>query len=123
MIILDENGIRAAFAEHLMKYRDYSEAEVAEAVSDFPDRYSLPYLDEEYIGEEIIDGVEYEKNACITDFLRCGIEGIPAFKFYSFYAVEDIPNHLVSEYMAARKLYQADDLNEDDFPAEDYELL
>ena len=123
MSYLDEAGIRSAFAEHLMKYKDYSDAEVAIAVSDFPDRYSLPYLDEEYIGEEIIDGVEYEKNACITDFQSCGIEGIPAFKFYSFYAVEDIPNHLVSEYMAARKLYQADDLYEGDFPAEDCESL
>ncbi len=109
MRTLDENGIRAAFAEHLKTYLDYSEAEVVEAVSDFPDRYNLPYVDEEYIGEEIINGVEYEKNVCTTDFQKCGIDGIPEFQFYACYALEDIPNHYVSEYMDARKLYQIDD--------------
>lgn len=123
MKTLDEQGIRSAFAEHLLKYRDYSEAEVAEAVSDFPDPYSLPYLDEEYLGVETIDNADYEKFASFTNFERCGIEGISAFRFYTYYAVEDLPNHTVGEYSAARKLYQADDLSEDDFPAEVCELL
>ena len=42
------------------------------------------------------------------------------FRFYTYYAAEDIPNHLVGEYMAARKLYQVEDLDEEDFPADMY---
>ncbi len=119
MSYLDEKGIREAFAKHLMKHRGYSEEEAALAVSDFPDPYNLPYLCEEYIGEETIDGVEYEKCASMTAFWRCGMSGMPEFRFYTYYAIKDIPNHFVQEYMAAKKLYQIDSLNENDFPTED----
>lgn len=114
MEYLDLKGIRDAFAKHMMKYRGYSEQEAAIAVSDFPDPYSLPYLDEEYICEETIDGKEYEKNASYTSFWKCGIEDVPMFRFYTYYAIEDIPNHTVGEYRSARKLYQTDELDEED---------
>ena len=116
---LDLQGIKDAFAKHMMMYRGYSEDEARIAVSDFPDPYSLPYLDEEYIGNVTIDGMEYEKNASFTSFWKCGIWGVPMFRFYTYYAVADIPNNKVGEYMKARKLYQVDDLDDDDFPSEE----
>lgn len=119
MNYLDINGIKDAFAKHLMKHCGYSKSEAQIAVSDFPDPYCLPYLDEEYICNETIDGEEYEKNASYTSFWKCGIQGIPMFRFYTFYAIDDIPNRTVGEYKNARKLYQIDDLNEDDFPSEE----
>lgn len=121
MKYLDTQGIKNAFAQHLMKHRDYSEEEAKIAVSDFPDPYSLPYLDEEYICDETIDGLEYEKNASYTSFWKCGIDGIPAFRFYTFYAIDDLPNHTVGEYMNARKLYQVSYLDDGDFPQEEDE--
>ena len=120
MKYLDVDGIKTAFAKHLMKYRDYSEEEAEMAVSDFPDPYSLPYLQEQYIGEVTIDGMEYEKCASYTLLFLCGIHGVPMFRFYTYYALDDIPGHRVGEYMAAKKLYQVEELNEEDFPADMY---
>lgn len=119
MEYLDLQGIRDAFAAHLMEYAEYSEGEAEMAVSDFPDPYRLPYLHEEFIGEETIDGKDYEKNASSTLFQMCGIFGVPMFRFYTYYLTEDLPNRTVGEYMNARKLFQIDDLDDDDFP-EDY---
>ncbi len=119
MTYLDLQGIKNAFAKHLIENRGYSEQEAAIAVSDFPDPYGLPYLDEEYIGEETIDGIEYEQNASYTSFWKVGIDDIPMFRFYTYYAVDDIPNHMVGEYMNARKLFRVDDLDDDDFPSEE----
>ncbi|MBQ6260054.1 MAG: hypothetical protein IJK59_02265, partial [Firmicutes bacterium] len=74
MKYLDVAGIKAAFAEHLKEYLDYSDEEAAIAVSDFPDPYGLPYLKEEYIGEECIDGVDYEMNASKVSFGMFGYD-------------------------------------------------
>ncbi len=118
MKYLDVDGIKRAFADHLIKYRDYSESEAVIAVSDFPNPYELPYLDEEFICEEEIDGIEYNKYASVTNLWKCGIYDMPTFRFYTYYATEDIPNHKVGEYISARKLYQVDDLDDGDFPQE-----
>lgn len=119
MAYLDIHGIKNAFANHLKAYCGYSEQEVAIAVSDFPDPYRLPYLDEEYIGEEEIDGIKYQKNASYTSFWKCGMAWVPMFRFYTYYAVDDVPNSLVSEYMAARKLFKVDNLDDGDFPSKE----
>lgn len=116
MTYLDKSGIQNAFAEHLIQHRGYSTEEAKIAVSDFPDPYRLPYLDEEYIDNVEIEGIEYEQCACYTSLWRCGIDGVPAFKFYTYYAANDIPNSTVQEYMDARKLYQIDGLDDLDFP-------
>jgi hypothetical protein len=119
MKYLDNEGIRKAFAKHLIKHRGYTKEEAAMATFDFPDPYNNPYLCEEYICEETIDGVEYEKNACYTELWKCGITDVPMFRFYTYYAIEDIPNHQVGEYMEARKIYQIDNLDDEDFPSEE----
>lgn len=119
MAYLDIHGIKQAFAEHMKKYRGYSDEEAAIAVSDFPDPYGNCYLDEDYLEDCEIDGVEYEKNASHTAFWRIGINDVPMFKFYTYYCMDDIPNHKVGEYMNARKLFQVDDLDASDFPEED----
>lgn len=115
-MLLDISGIKQAFAEHMKKYRGYSEEEAAIAVSDFPNPYHNCYLVETYLEDCEIDGVGYEKNACYTAFWRIGLKDVPMFRFYTYYRNEDIPNHLVGEYMEARKLFQVDELDLSDFP-------
>ena len=44
MKYLDTQGIKDAFAAHLMEKRGYTKDEAEMAVSDFPDPYGLPYL-------------------------------------------------------------------------------
>lgn len=63
----------------MITYRGYSEDEAQIAVSDFPDLYTLPYLDEEFICEETVDGKDYEKNASYTSFWKCRIDDVPMF--------------------------------------------
>ena len=121
MSYLNLKGIRAAFAQHLRKYRGYSDVEAAMAVADFPDPYNLPYLEEEFISDEEIDDKEYEKYASVANLQLCGIDDVPVFKFYTYYNADDVASHKVEAYMRARKLYQVDDLDEDDFPSSDLE--
>ena len=116
MNYLDTQGIKKAFATHLMEHRDYSTEEAEYAVSDFPDPYRLPYLFEKYVCTETVDGKEYEKYASYTDFTMCGFIDFPMFRYYTYYLADDIPNSIVGEYMNARKLYQVDDLDDEDFP-------
>ena len=117
MVYLDEKGIKDAFARHLIKHRNYSKTEAAMAVSDFPDAYNLPYLGEEYVDNETINEVDYEKFASIAICWSVGLMEF-LFCFYTYYTVEDIPNHKVGEYMKARKLYQVETLDEEDFSSQ-----
>lgn len=115
MSYLDLDGIRSAFANHLIKHRRYSKAEAAMVVSDFPDSYTNCYLMEKYDSECEIDGKKYEKRINYTIFDRVGIKA-PTFYFYTFYRSEDVADHKVGSYMKARKLYQVENLDMDDFP-------
>ena len=117
MTYIDINGIKNAFAEHLKKYRGYSDEEAEMAVSDFPDPYENCYLVEEYLEETEIDGIEYEKNASYTAFWRIGLDSVPMFKFYTYYCCDDISGHTVGEYLSAKKLFQVDEIDDDDFPS------
>ena len=109
MAYLDIEGIKEVFGKHMMKYRGYSEAEAKMAVYDFPDPYRNPYLIEEYDGDETVDGVDYQVYSDYTDLTRCDIDDVPPFRFYTLYRKEDIPNHKVGEYMAARKLFRLEE--------------
>ena len=115
MKYLDLDGIKAAFAGHLMEYRYYTPEEADLAVSDFPDTYANPYLFEDFVGPCKIDGVTYEQYASYTMLWRIGMD-IPDFRFYTFYCMEDIKDHLVGEYRNAKKLYQTNELDISDFP-------
>lgn len=118
-LCMDE--IKEAFAQHLMKYRGYTAEEADMAVSDFPDPYSNCYLDESYIDTCEIDGVSYQKYASNTDLWRVGIHNVPNFFFYTYYREEDVEGHTVGDYMNAQKLFQIDDLDDEDFPLLQYE--
>lgn len=118
MKYLTVEEIKQAFAKHLMKHRGYSAEEADMAVCDFPDPYSNCYLDEDYIGSCEIDGITYRQYATTTMLWRVGIHNVPNFNFYTYYREEDIEGNTVGEYMNARKLYQSDDLNTEDFPSE-----
>ena len=67
------------------------------------------------------DGVAYQKNATSTDLWRAGIHNVPNFFFYTYYREEDIESRSVGDYMNAQKLFQIDDLDEEDFPLLKYE--
>ena len=116
MNYLKLDGIRAAFAKHLMVHLDYDEEEAQDAVNDFPNPYVNPYLLEEYVDDVDINGVEYQKCATCADLSRCGIDDVPFFCFYTLYRMEDLKTTRVIDYINARKLYQVDDLDRDDFP-------
>lgn len=118
MKYLNVEEIKQAFAKHLMNYRGYTEEEADIAVCDFPDPYSNCYLDEQYIESCEIDGVAYTKYASSTFLWRVGIHNVPNFNFYTYYREEDIKDCTVGEYMNARKLFQVDDLDAEDFPSE-----
>lgn len=118
MKYLNIDEIKQAFAEHLIKYRGYTAEEADMAVYDFPNPYSNCYLDEDYIGLCEIDGVAYKQYASNTVLWRAGIHGVPNFFFYTYYREEDVKNRTVGEYMKARKLFQVDDLDPEDFPKE-----
>ncbi len=118
---LDEQGIKNAFAAHLMKYLGYMPDEAEFAVSDFPDPYRLPYLEEDFVGDVTMDDVYYEKRASYTCFWRVGLRSVPMFRFYTFYRKEDMPDHTVGSYMAARKLFQVKGLDDNDFPEDNTE--
>jgi len=115
MKYLDLEGIKKAFGEHLKKYRGYSDDEAEMATSDFPDPYSNCYLNEDFVEECEIDGVDYEKNISYCDLGRIGMR-IPPFCFYTYYRGEDIEDHTVGSYKSARKLFQVEDLELEDFP-------
>ena len=117
MKYLSVEEVKRAFAEHLMKHRGYTAEEADMAVYDFPDPYSNCYLDEKYIGSCEIDGVAYEKDASSTALWRVGIHNVPDFFFYTYYREEDIEGRKVGEYMNARKLFQIDELDAEDFPS------
>jgi len=122
MKYLDTAGIKKSFAEHLKKYRDYSDEEAEAATSDFPNRYENCYLTEDYVDNCDIDGVGYEQNCCYCDMSIVGMD-VPPFCFYTFYREEDIENNLVGEYKSARKLFQVEDLDMADFPEHIVEQL
>ena len=115
MTYLTTDDIKRAFADHLMLHRGYTEEEASMAVSDFPDG-NIPYLISDYVGECEIDGEQYYKEACHTMLWLVGIVDVPDFKFYRYYRMADIPTHKAGEFYAAKKIYQIEDLNEEDFP-------
>lgn len=119
MKYLNLEEIKQAFAQHLIKHRNYTAEEAEIAVSDFPDPFSNCYLDEDYIGACEIDGIQYDQYASITVLWRVGIHKVPNFMFYTYYRKEDIMGRTVGEYMNARKLYQIDDLDRNDFPMDE----
>ena len=119
MNYLTLDGIRAAFAKHLMIHLDYDEEDAQEAVNDFPNPYANPYLLEEQVDDVEIDGVGYQKYSDYTDLSRCGVDDVPFFCFYTLYRMEDLKTTRVIDYINARKLYQVDNLDMDDFPADE----
>lgn len=116
MRYLSIDEIKKEFANHLKKYRGYTDEEAAIAVSDFPNPYSNCYLDEDWVGDCEIEEVAYKKYTSSTALWRVGMPNVPDFFFYTYYRTEDVPNNKVGEYMNARKLFQIEELDAEDFP-------
>ena len=115
MKYLDRDGIRAAFFSHVAQHMDCTEEEAEMTFSEFPDPFGTAWLLEDYIGNCEIGGELYGRCASYTDFPSIGVFDIPDFRFYTYYRDADVPNHQIAEYIAARHLYQAEDLDEEDF--------
>ena len=107
MKYLDLEEIKKAFYAHLAQTGEFTEEEA---------EISFPEFLEEYIGDCEIDGEQYSMCASWTDFLSIGVYDVPAFRFYTYYRASDAPNHQAAEYMAAKRLFRAEDLDEEDFP-------
>ncbi len=69
-----------------------------------------------YTGRNPNTGEPVEVKPKKSPLSNCGIEGEPIFRFYTYYAVDDQADKTVDTYMAARKLYQADELDMEVFP-------
>ncbi len=116
MKYLDIDGIREAFFAHLAQTVEYTEEEAETSFAEFPDPFGTAYLLEEYLGDCEIDGEQYSRCASWTDFWSIGVYEVPVFRYYTYYRASDAPNHQAGEYMAAKRLFQVDDLDEEDFP-------
>lgn len=117
MKFLTIDEIKKVFAKLLIKHRKYTKYEAEIAVSDFPDPYTNCYLNESFLEDNVeICGELYQKYATSTSLWRVGIHDVPDLYFYTYYKAEDIKGHTVGDYMNAHKLYQIDELNDEDFP-------
>jgi len=58
----------------------------------------------------------FKSASCYTSFWRIDLDDVPMFKFYTYYRIEDTPNHKVGKYMASRKLFQVDGIEPSGFP-------
>ena len=116
MKYLDLEEIKKAFYAHLAQTGEYTEEEAEISFPEFPDPFGTAYLLEEYIGDCEIDGEQYSMCASWTDFWSIGVYDVPAFRFYTYYRASDAPNHQAAEYMAAKRLFRAEDLDEEDVP-------
>lgn len=120
MKYVDAAAVRQAFIDHLVKYCDYTREDAEEMASyGVPSRYENCWLTEEYRGEVEIAGEEYIKYASYTLFFLVEIYGVPSFRYYTYYRASDIEDRRRSEqYDAAKKLYQLDDLDLEEFPGD-----
>ena len=108
--LTDLEGLKAAFIKYLMEKLDYFEGEAKYvANTDMNDPYSAPYIVQDYDGNIVLDGEEYEVRKCHTDFCMCGMfhyaDKTP-FQFYMFILKSDLSDNTVGSYMKARKLYK-----------------
>ncbi len=107
MAYLDLRDIQTAYAEYLDKYYHFTKKETAEAVKEFPNPYSDPYLTEVFSGECEIEGETYEKYLNIVDLKTIRPVEIPSFNFYIYYRTGDLCYHTVKEYRDSKKIYEA----------------
>lgn len=120
MEYLSINELRENFADYLMKYQYCTPSDARMIAQEFPDPYTNPYLQEEWIGTETINGEKYQSYASCVDFsMFYSFSNALPYRFYTYYLVSDLmPNRTVGDYRKARKLFALVPLAEinDDFP-------
>ena len=75
---------------------------------DFENPYDTPFILQDYEGDYIVDGKEYEVRSCHTDFCYCGLFHLAdkePFEFYMFFDRETMSDNTVGSYQNATKLY------------------
>ena len=107
---------RKAFGEFLKKYRGYSQSDVDMALMDFEDFYDNEFCGQEWLESDFkIDGEKYEKRSAWVAFQEFG--GGKPFRFYMYFHFDDDDDgHTVGEYQECKRLFQVDDINDEDFP-------
>ena len=107
--LIDHAAISDAFKKYLMDVLDYSEDEANFVAStDFANPYNTPFIVQDYKGNYIIDGCEYEVRTCSTNFCIVGLyhlADVTPFKFYMFFDLKTLPDQTVGSYQSARKMY------------------
>lgn len=82
-----EEEIRQEFVKYLIEFQglDTNDAQIAASSLFTPERYSC-FINYEYEGDEVIDGVNYGKYSNTTDFtmFRTFYEDAPSFVYYEY---------------------------------------
>lgn len=120
MDYLSLEQLRKDFFSYLMEVQGLDPDEAQIAVEDFPNPYGSPFLREEFLYVETIDGEDYECNASCVDFsMSYTFSNSKPYRFYTYYKCADLePNHTVGDYKNAHKLFLPVDVEEinEDFP-------
>ena len=107
--LLDHAAIAQEFKKYLMDVLGYFEDEADFVVKcDFENPYDTPFILQDYEGDYIVDGKEYEVRSCHTDFCYCGLFHLAdkePFEFYMFFDRETMSDNTVGSYQNATKLY------------------
>jgi len=107
--LIDHEGISRAFKAYLTDILGYDEDEADFVVeNDFENPYDTQYIFQDFEGNYVVDGKNYEVMLCHTDFSVMGMYhlcGLEPFEFYMYIDKEDLGDHTVGSYSKARKLY------------------
>lgn len=109
-----------ALADYMLHIQCIDEEELFLVFSDFSDPYDCYWIEQEYLGDENIDGKEYEVLACWTELNMCNpfFTDEIRFKFYMLVHLEDPEDKTVGAYRNAEKLYIINPIDPEDFPEE-----
>ena len=132
--LIDFKSLREALAEHLRKYRKYSDEEVELSLYDFNDPYDYELCDCRFVEDTEIDGKRYEKRAYWIDFAKYFgssfymyyYDGMSKeeekalkqmdkiFRFYVYFEMGPDFGNTVGEYREANRFYQVKKLDKED---------
>ena len=133
--LINFEELKSCLADHLKKYRHYSDEEIKLSLYDFEDPYNYELCDSTYIEETEIDGKKYEVRAYWIDFVKhfgsiyemLYYSGMPKeeskalkqmdkpFCFYVYFEIKPDFGHTVGEYKEANRFYQVEKICKSDF--------
>lgn len=107
--LVELSALSGRFRVFLMKELEYDREEADFVIAtDFADPFIAPYIDYEYEGDIVIDGVEYEVYAGVSAFENVGIfldDDEPSFEFYTLFDKSTLKDDSLDAYRKAKKFY------------------